>query len=138
MDFRDNDFCIKITCTVTQSFLLFPMLLLMEKCKGASITWQKRKFEQMVLQYYEKSACRFCRQIADNALKEHIKSIMSSLGNFRIFSIGLMHDDVLLISFTTTPRSHAVFARFFHISCWYSFQFLSHGKHLHFECEAWW
>ena len=49
----------------------------------------------------------------------------------------LMHDDVLLISFTTTPRSDVVSARFFHISCWYSFQFLPSEKHLHFECEAW-
>ena len=39
--------------------------------------------------------------------------------------IGLMHYGVLLISFTTTPRSHVVSARFFHISYWYSFQFLS-------------
>ena len=36
-----------------------------------------------------------------------------------------MHDDVLLINFTTTPHSHALFARFFHLPCWYSFQFLS-------------
>ena len=54
------------------------------------------------------------------------------------FTIGLMHDDVLLINFTTTPHSHALFARFFHLPCWYSFHFLSFGKHLHFECEAWW
>ena len=53
-------------------------------------------------------------------------------------SIGLMHDDVLLINFTTTPRSHALFGRFFHLPSWYSFQFLSFGKRLHFECEAWW
>ena len=43
-------------------------------------------------------------------------------------STDLMHDDVLLISFTTTPRSHVVSARFFHTSCWYSFQFLSSGN----------
>ena len=53
-------------------------------------------------------------------------------------SIGLMHDVVLLINFTTTPRSHALFGRFFHLPSWYSFQFLSFGKRLHFECEAWW
>ena len=53
-------------------------------------------------------------------------------------SIGLEHDDVLLINFTTTPHSHALFARFFHLPCWYSFQFLSFGKCLHFECEVWW
>ena len=53
-------------------------------------------------------------------------------------TVGLMHDEVLLISFTTMPRSNVVSAHFFHISYWYSFQFLSSGKHLHFECEAWW
>ena len=72
-----------------------------------------------------------------------------SLGEFNNTSYGvfvakrvkqnrLMHDDVLLINFTTTPHSHALFARFFHLPCWYSFQFLSFGKHLHFDCEAWW
>ena len=39
----------------------------------------------------------------------------------------LMHDDVLLISFTTTPRSRVISVRFSHISCWYS-QFLSSGN----------
>ena len=52
-------------------------------------------------------------------------------------SVDLMHDDVLRISFTTTPRFHVVAARFFRMSCWYSFQSLPSGKHLHFECEAW-
>ena len=32
-------------------------------------------------------------------------------------TIGLMHDDVLLINFTSTPHSHALFARFFHLPC---------------------
>ena len=39
-----------------------------------------------------------------------------------------MHADVLLINFTTTPHFHALFARFFHLPCWYSFQFLSFGN----------
>ena len=37
--------------------------------------------------------------------------------SFQIYVIGLMHDDVLLINFTTTPHSHALFARFFHLPC---------------------
>ena len=43
-------------------------------------------------------------------------------------TIGLMHDDVLLNNFTT-PHSHALFARFFHLP-WYSFPFLSFGSHI--------
>ena len=53
-------------------------------------------------------------------------------------TMGVMHDNVLLISFTTTPRSHVVSARFFHISCWYSFQFLSSGSTFTFCILAWW
>ena len=36
-------------------------------------------------------------------------------------AIGLTHDDVLLINFTTTPHSHALFARFFHLHSFSSF-----------------
>ena len=41
-----------------------------------------------------------------------------------------MHDDVLLIDFSTTPHSHALYSCFFHLPCWYSFQFLSFGNTL--------
>ena len=68
---------------------------------------------------------------------EHCIQYMPPTSVDTAHSMGLMHDDVLLISFTTTPRSQVVSAHFFHISCWYSFKFLSSGKHLHFECEAW-
>ena len=30
-------------------------------------------------------------------------------------AIALMHDDVLLINVTTTPHSHTLFERFFHL-----------------------
>ena len=49
-----------------------------------------------------------------------------------------MHDDVLLISFTTTPRSHVVFIRHvfstFHADI--LFNSCSLGTYLHFESEA--
>ena len=45
-------------------------------------------------------------------------------------TIGLNHDDVLLINFTTTPHSHALFARFFHLPCWYSFQISILWEHI--------
>ena len=48
----------------------------------------------------------------------------------------LIHDDALLISFSTKPRTHVVSVCFFHISCWCSFSSSPLGTLLHFECEA--
>ena len=105
-------FCSSIRCRNTLVLLKFPRSKQLYHYTITAHFWSKVKF-------ICSTDCSFYMQSETRLLtKRHERRI----------SIGLIHDDVLQISFTTTPRSHVVSTRFFHILCRYSFQFLSSGN----------